>query len=147
MGVIQTIMSFVLCGAISAGVLKHMADGNESEVVEAEVVDAVIDPDKVDYAELIARIERMNATAQKLKKVQYLKTDIRGLYDLKNNKKSFTCSWSSGLDNAEYSFWTDGSDTNAEHLMKMAEEERAYIRTSLLEQVQQLSSVLRYTNA
>ena len=98
------------------------------------------DPRTLDIITITARIHRLEQTAQRIDTLDRMITDVT-MCEPEMLHRNFSCSWSSGEENSRYEFWTTGEDMNADHLLKMAADERAALVTSLLSQIDGLVKV------
>lgn len=98
------------------------------------------DPRTLDIITITARIHRLEATARRIDTLDRMITDVT-MCEPEMLHRNFSCSWSSGEENSRYEFWTTGEDMNADHLLKMAADERAALVTSLLGQIDGLVRV------
>ena len=94
-------------------------------------------PEALDLVALTASVKRMARTAERIEQLDRMITDIE-LCDPEVLMQNFSCSWQSGADNCRYQFLTNGADSNAAHLMRMAAAEKSDQITSLLRQLDEV---------
>lgn len=86
------------------------------------------------FAELKSRIRNLNATFDKIEQIEELLTDIEICSPGKLHK-NFILHWNG---DEQYDFLLDGDDITTERFHELAEAEYEKLRSSLLEQIQEL---------